>query len=429
MSAIASPADSKKVNNSNLSDSTLNDVDASAAKKINSWTVVSAVFFTIGLAASSIATLGFNHIIIQASISTLNMILGTAVISTALSVVSFFLSFIGSGGNDKRSSSHENEAAKPQDSASTLSSTSHSKKLKDNIDAALRNAAGSGDTKKVLALIEKGAKVNRKGWTALMYAARYGHTDTALALIEKGAKIKIDEHVYEETALMWAAENGHTETVLALIEKGSKVNKRNLCGDYTALMYAAKNGHTDTVLALIEKGADIDKKSPYMTTLIYTTALMLAAENGHTKTVLALIEQGAEIDKKDSHSGWTALAYALGKGHIETALALIEKGADGDTQAVKEGITMLIVAAARGYKEIVLALIEKGAELDTQDEDGNTALMWAEKKGNTDIVDILKKAQAQKQKKHLQSTCYKFVLPIIFGFGSYLLYNSRKMNY
>ena len=115
--ALAGTQDSTAPTSSSRADSarpTPNKADA-PANKINSWAVVGSVFLAIGLVASSIAGLGLNHILIQASIHTLDFALGAGVISTAIAVISFFIAYMDSNSNDNRSNTqnHSSVASTP----------------------------------------------------------------------------------------------------------------------------------------------------------------------------------------------------------------------------------------------------------------------------------------------------------------------------
>ena len=62
---------------------------------------------------------------------------------------------------------------------------------------------------------KQGADVNAKdnnGETALIEAASTGHTETVQALLDAGADVDA-EGVFEMTALMWAKRKDHTEIV------------------------------------------------------------------------------------------------------------------------------------------------------------------------------------------------------------------------
>jgi ankyrin repeat protein len=59
------------------------------------------------------------------------------------------------------------------------------------------------------------------------------------------------------------------------------------------------------------------------------------------------------------------------------------------------GETALMFAAKRGSVEGVRLLLDKGVDVNVKTKDGNSALKIAVKKGYTDIADLLRKAGAK----------------------------------
>ncbi len=55
----------------------------------------------------------------------------------------------------------------------------------------------------------------------------------------------------------------------------------------------------------------------------------------------------------------------------------------------------LLKAAWEGQTEAVKALLAKGADVNAKGREGETALMWAEKHGRSEIVQLLKQAGAK----------------------------------
>lgn len=93
------------------------------------------------------------------------------------------------------------------------------------------------------------------------------------------------------------------------------------------------------------------------------TALLLASKDGYTEIVRVLIAAGADLNAK-SNSGWTALMEASRDDDIEIAKALIQAGADiylRSNNGRRGGITPLMIASKRGNTEIVNMLKDAGA--------------------------------------------------------------------
>ena len=98
-----------------------------------------------------------------------------------------------------------------------------------NGNTALMMAAYKRNRPALEALLAKGARVNRPGWTALHYAAASGDDEIVRLLLARGAKIDAvsppKSGAY--TPLMMAAREGHDATALLLMEKGANPRLKN----------------------------------------------------------------------------------------------------------------------------------------------------------------------------------------------------------
>lgn len=119
-----------------------------------------------------------------------------------------------------------------------------------NGDTALMIAAFNGDTGAASRLIEKGAEINRPGWTALHYAAASGSLPIVRALLEHSAYIDA-ESPNKTTPLMMAARAGHEKVVLLLLQEGADVLLKNELG-LDAIDFAKSQERT-SVVRLLER--------------------------------------------------------------------------------------------------------------------------------------------------------------------------------
>lgn len=95
-----------------------------------------------------------------------------------------------------------------------------------NDETALMLASINGNVEIIKLLIQKGAEVNKPGWTPLHYAATKGDLGTLKLLISQSAYLDA-ESPNGTTPLMMAAKYGTYEAVRLLIEEGADPTLRN----------------------------------------------------------------------------------------------------------------------------------------------------------------------------------------------------------
>jgi uncharacterized protein len=120
-----------------------------------------------------------------------------------------------------------------------------------NGNTALMMAAFKGNRRAARALLDKGAQVNREGWTPLHYAAASGDDVIAGLLIAR--KARLDALSTREsgalTPLMMAAREGQPAVVRLLLASGADPSVRNTEG-LTAARIAERGGHTRIAAAI-----------------------------------------------------------------------------------------------------------------------------------------------------------------------------------
>jgi ankyrin repeat protein len=84
----------------------------------------------------------------------------------------------------------------------------------------------------------------------------------------------------------------------------------------------------------------------------------------------------------------TPLIVAISKGDLEVVKKFIEYGANVNEKS--NGMSPLMIAARYNKVEIIKILISKGARLNDRDENGYTALKYAELSNATEAIQILK---------------------------------------
>lgn len=120
-----------------------------------------------------------------------------------------------------------------------------------NGNTALMMAAYKRNMPAVRALLDKGAAVNRTGWTPLHYAAAAGDDDITRLLLEHGALVDAVSPLASGayTPLMMAAREGHDRTAKLLIAHGANTRLTNSEG-LTATQIAQRAGKDHVAGAL-----------------------------------------------------------------------------------------------------------------------------------------------------------------------------------
>ncbi len=96
-------------------------------------------------------------------------------------------------------------------------------------ESPLMMAALKGHAAQAKRLIERGADVNKTGWTPLHYAATGGHTAIVAMLLDAHAYIDA-ESPNGTTPLMMAAQYGTADAVRQLLEAGADASLKNQLG-------------------------------------------------------------------------------------------------------------------------------------------------------------------------------------------------------
>ena len=114
--------------------------------------------------------------------------------------------------------------------------------------------------------------------------------------------------------------------------------------------------------------------------------LMLAAIKGHVELAQKMIQKGADINK----TGWTPLHYAASTGQLKMIGFLLEQNAYIDAES-PNGTTPLMMASLYANPESVQLLLDQGADPMLKNEQGLTALQFAERGKRVDAVALLSK--------------------------------------
>lgn len=249
------------------------------------------------------------------------------------------------------------------------------------------------------ALLDQKASANvadNRGITPLMYAAEIGSVDAMRLLIDRGADVNA-QNAFGSTALMWSVAD--PAKVRLLLDHGAQVNTVAKSGRTALIIAAFTNPSAEVVRLLLAKGAKVGVMD-----VRHVTPLNAATFGNDTATVRLLLEAGADIDTPDTFIGLTPLMNAAGNRNVEAVKLLLAKGAQVNAVSKTEGLpkiqtgtvefggwTPLLMASAFGPAEAVKELLDAGARIDAQDYRGFTPLMLAAGTDRYDrrIVDLL----------------------------------------
>lgn len=252
-------------------------------------------------------------------------------------------------------------------------------------DTALMRAALSSDAGMMRLLLEHGADVRQSGLdgTAPLHRAIHDVEKIRL-LLDRGAAV-------DDVAMLAAAGVANSRRALELlVARGG----RGRAGEprYSALMAAAGAGDREAVAFLLEHGADARATTP-----TGFTPLIAAALSGSAEVVALLLARGANpnaVCTLERGILQTPAGVAASMGHAECLRLLMAAGAEVNVQGGPFQHTPLLGAATTGSEETVRLLLGK-ADLRAADWNGQTALEWAERSGETLIVKRLRAAGAE----------------------------------
>jgi len=278
--------------------------------------------------------------------------------------------------------------------------------------AALRNGDGVNFRK---LLKEDPSAANRQGpggSTPLMYATLYADSSSVELLLNAGADANVRNDA-GATALMWAVPDAAKSRLL--LDHGADANALSDDGRTPLLIASSWRDSTDTLKLLLDRGAKPAVRSAGGA----GSPLVEAAYLGQLSSIRTLMQGGADMKGTGDAVGvalWSRclqcaielaktagpqdLAYSLEwlarLGDEAGVRFLLDHGANPKTVGV-HGRTPLMYAAASDTIPlgIVQALIEGGADVNVQSVSGETALQFAQLRGDSPVVKRLVAAGAR----------------------------------
>lgn len=245
--------------------------------------------------------------------------------------------------------------------------------------------------------------------TALMHSLSMRHTKIVDMLLRAGANLYAEDSD-GKNILMYAAENDFDKLLQTLLDKGFDRNKRSK-QDKTALDYAIKarvkktfrilsqletmpgdfvdavdKGNVSKCRALLREGAN-----GYMKDSNGKPALLVAIDKGHGQIVRLILKKGLDPNRKFFKNKKLSLfVYAMHNSKYQSALEILKAGGTADfNHRYKDGKTALMLAIEQKNAALINTLLSKNFDPDRADQYGNTAMMYAAQMNLFSVTDKL----------------------------------------
>lgn len=191
-------------------------------------------------------------------------------------------------------------------------------------------------------------------------------------------------------SLIEAVQQQNEPQVKALLAQSVDIDAQNEKGE-TVLLIATHQNDIAIAKMLIDAGADINKQDA-----IEDSAYLCAGAQGKTEILAYMLAHHEPDQTIVNRYGGNALIPAAEKGHLANVKLLLEDGRADINHQNSFGYTALIEAVAltdgsKVYQDIAKELLKHHADTKLRDNNGKTALDYANEKGYTELQTLLKK--------------------------------------
>jgi ankyrin repeat protein len=184
-----------------------------------------------------------------------------------------------------------------------------------------------------------------------------------------------------------AAERQDRAAIRSLLQNGASVGGTQPDGT-TALHWAVHWGDLESADLLMLFGANLNAKNDYG-----ATPLSLACESGTAAMVEKLLAKGADPNLA-APSGASPLMLCARTGGAAAVKSLVARKADVNAKDNEEQQTALMWAVAQKHADAAKALIEAGADIRARSRTGFSPMMFAARVGAEESADVLLAAGA-----------------------------------
>jgi predicted lactoylglutathione lyase len=197
--------------------------------------------------------------------------------------------------------------------------------------------------------------------------------------VNEDQRVSFEDH--RNILLLLLNEKFHNTYINNDLEENNEVLKRI----FNITETAQKTENEIDAAQAISAGADVNLT---LDTWPKNPILMQAIYLGYKKLAKLLIERGADVNARNARCN-TPLMEAIINESPEIFKLLLEHNADPDAKNnTKE--TALIWAVFQNRLDFVQELLKYNVDTEAKDFDGNTALKIAKRRGNKEVVKLLK---------------------------------------
>lgn len=234
---------------------------------------------------------------------------------------------------------------------------------------------------------------NSEGRTPLHAAADEGDSSVLSVLLDRGAYVDKQDKT-GKTALHLAALRGESSVARSLIDRNANINQANK-GGKTALHLSSYEGNAPFVRLLLKHGADPNiRDASGKTALHWAMTEFSSGSTSHREVIRSIIDDDTMNINIQDDDGISVLHIIASQGscsaidRLPCVLDLLDRGACSDLGDCMRN-TPLHGAICESHAEVVHAMVRNGAVVDVQDEKGWSAVHFAARVGNQDILNSL----------------------------------------
>lgn len=256
-------------------------------------------------------------------------------------------------------------------------------------------AALHGSVESVRQLLEYGADVNAandRGVTPLIWAAT--EPEKARLLVNQGADVNARSARWNTPLHVAAASPGAAVVVQLLLDHGGDAAARNR-DEASVLGRAVGAGSLESVQALIAHAEATNS----LAKLVGDDArrlLEFAGDVGNLEIATLLCDRLTALNGGELPEAGQALNSALLSRNVAVAMELIERGARVDVLDRPHDVPTLLLAAYTETDDplVLKTLLDRGVDVNAVNDEGESALTWARRRGHPELIDVLRKSGA-----------------------------------